>query len=376
MRDGTQNITGNHWTRVIWPMLMLAAVVVFLYTVRAVLPPFVIAFFLAWLLGPVPDALQKRHLPRFVAIVLVYLGFLAALGVILAFIAPLVIHQGQELAHDFPSYMERAQAYSQRFMAKHQALLRKLDLPTTPEGVFARYGERAAAALQVAVQRFSSWLVSNLPIVLWLVLIPLSAFYFLYDMEGIRQKWPLFIPRHWRERTTAIGSKIGVVFGSYVRGLVVVCLIYGTAAAIILAAFGLRYGVILGIIAGLLYAVPYFGAITTALTVFLVGLATYEHAIPQAVWAALAVIVLNQVFDMGITPKVLGKSVGLHPLWALFALMCAAELFGIMGMLFAIPAAASIQEIVFEFNPELRPTPKKRRRPSLRFVRKQRTKSK
>ncbi|MDI6827371.1 MAG: AI-2E family transporter, partial [Armatimonadota bacterium] len=197
--------------------------------------------------------------------------------------------------------------------------------------------------------------LENLSKAIWLVLIPLSAFYFLNDIERIRRKSALLIPKQYRERVIEVASRVGRVFSSYVRGLIVVCLLYSIGTTIILMIIKLKYGIILGLLAGVLYAVPYIGAITITLLVFLVGLATYQHgAFAHATLAGLLMIALNQTFDLGITPRILGKSVGLHPILSLMALLAGGKLFGIVGMILAVPVAASIQEIVFEFYPELK----------------------
>ncbi len=258
-------------------------------------------------------------------------------------------------------------------MEKHRETLIKFKLPTTLQEVFSRYGHQATKGIASGIQHASNWIIANLSKALWFILIPLVAFYFLNDIDRIRKKAVLFIPERWRPRSTEVLSRMGGVFSSYVRGLIIVCLLYGIATVIVLAAFKLKYGIILGLLAGVLYAVPYLGAILTTVLVFLVGLATYPHGVTQAVWVALAMVALNQLFDMGVTPRILGRSVGLHPVLSLFALMAGAQLFGLVGMVLAVPVAASIQEIVFEFCPELRGAPKKPKRKPARRRKKAKT---
>jgi len=344
-------------------IIAIAIIAIFLYLVRGILPPFAIAFAIAWLLDPLLDRLQKRGCPRILAVSVVYIVFLAAFILGLVFLAPPVVDQAKQLGQDLPGYAERFGAFASDFMEKHRATLTKFELPTTIQEAFTKYGERAKQEVIAGIGYASNWIVSSLSKALWLILIPLVAFYFLNDIDRMRKRAALFIPQQWRARTTEVLSKVGVVFSSYVRGLVVVCLLFGVVTTIVLTVSGLKYGIILGLLSGILYAVPYLGAIIITLLVFLVALAT--QGLGHAIVMAALMVVLNQlVFDMLVTPKILGKSVGLHPVLSLFALMAGGSLFGLVGMVLAVPVAASIQEVVFELYPDLRAAsePRKRRR--------------
>jgi len=339
--------------------IAIVLLVGFLYLVRGILPPFLIAFAVGWLLDPLLDRLQRRGLRRIYAVSSVYVLFLILFVVGIIFLVPPTVDQAKQLADDLPAYSERFQAFAADLMEKHRPLLVKFRLPTTLQEAFAKYGARAGESIKSGVNLIASFIISNLSKALWVILIPLVAFYFLNDIDRMRRKAAVFIPERWRDRTTEILSRVGVVFSSYVRGLVIVCVLYGIVTTIILTALNLKYGIILGLLAGILYAVPYLGAIVTTLLVFLIGLATYQHAIAQASIAAVSMVAANQVFDLVITPRILGKSVGLHPVLSIFALMVGADLFGLVGMVLAVPVAASIQEVVSEFYPELRAEAKK-----------------
>lgn len=346
------------WYHVLALFLAIAALVAFLYLVRGVLPPFIIAFAIAWLLDPVLARLQQRNCPRLLAISAVYLVFLGAFVIGLVFLVPAIIEQAKQLGHDLPHYLEQFRTFASDLIKSNQAALAKFKLPTTLEEVFAKYGSQASLRATSAIQLAINWIISNLSKALWIILIPLVAFYFLVDIDRIKKRSILFIPARWRDRTTEVLSKVGGVFSSYVRGLIVVCLLYGVTTTIVLSAFHLKYGIILGLVSGVLYAVPFLGAILITLLVFLTDLAA--HGFGHALMMAGVMVILNQlIFDMLVTPKVVGKSVGLHPVLSLFALMAGGQLFGLAGMLLAVPVAASIQEVILEFNPELRPPKKK-----------------
>lgn len=353
------------WYQILALSLAIAVLVTFLYLVRGVLPPFIIAFAIAWLLDPVLDRLQKRKVPRMLAISAVYLVFLGVFVIALIFLVPAIIEQAKQLGHDLPGYADRLRVVAADFMKSHRALLVKFKLPTTLEGVFSRYGSQASIQATSALQVASNWIVSNLSKALWIILIPLVAFYFLVDIDRIKTRSVLFIPSTWRDRTTEVLSKVGSVFSSYARGLIIVCLLYGVTTTIVLSAFRLKYGIIIGLVSGVLYAVPFLGAILITLLVFVVDLAA--HGFPHALMMAGIMVGLNQgIFDFLVTPKIVGKSVGLHPVLSLFALMAGGQLFGLAGMVLAVPIAASIQEIILGLKPELRQPPKAAKPPRKR----------
>lgn len=351
-------MTSSRW----YTVGVIAAIVIliaFLYAIRSTLPPFLIAFAIAWLLDPVLDRLQKHGLRRVWAVLFIYVAFLAVFVVGLLFLVPAIIDQAKQLGSDFPEYSARFTQYASETFEKHHDTLVRFKLPTTLREVFSRYSDQVNSQIGAGVNLATAFITANLSRALWIILIPIIAFYFLMDIDRMRNKAALLLPESIRPRAVDFLSRVGAVFSSYVRGLLIVCLMYGIATTVVLEILHLKYGIILGLLAGILYAVPYLGAIVTMLLVFLVGLATYPHGVSQAIWPTLAMIVLNQlIFDPVITPRIIGKSVGLHPVLSLFALLAGGRLFGLVGMILAVPVAASIQEIVFEFCPQLKSEPK------------------
>jgi predicted PurR-regulated permease PerM len=345
-------ISKAHWHTII-ATIVLVVFIVFLYRVREILPPFIISIIIAWLLDPVIDRMQRYGLSRFAGVCTVYIVFLTVFILTLRFLIPIVVHEVQQLPTDFPKYSEKFLERCSSYMEKHKQVLVKLGLPSTPEKVIQKYSTPVTKWIASKLKDLQKLVLSHAEKALWLILIPLLSFYLINDLDRLRNKVVLIIPSIWRQRSTEILSKIARVFGSYVRGLIVVCLLYGVVSSAILASFGVRYGVVIGLISGILYAVPFLGAILITLMVFLVALATKGLAF--GILMALVMFILNQVvFDMLLTPRIIGKSVGLHPVLSLFALFAGQELFGLPGMILAVPIAASIQETILEFSPELR----------------------
>ena len=143
------------------------------------------------------------------------------------------------------------------------------------------------------------------------------------------------------------------MFGNYVRGMVIVCSAYGVAAMGLFFLFHLNaYAILLGFAAGVLYAVPYLGALSTVTLAGIVSLSVGNSPTVTLILLAL-LFSINLVFDNFLVPRVVGDSVGLHPLLTIFALFLGGELFGIWGMLLSVPVGASIQVVLFRIFPKL-----------------------
>jgi predicted PurR-regulated permease PerM len=187
---------------------------------------------------------------------------------------------------------------------------------------------------------------------IWVVIIPIVAFYTLRDFNLILAKSLLIVPARNRPMVQTAVAEITSIFGRYLRGLGLVSLLNGIATCILLEILHVPSAMLLGIIAGILYSVPYIGAIlTVALTAAVAFVGGGAHMALVSVGAS---IVLHQiVFDQIITPKILGGHVGLHPILSIIALLSGNLLLGIIGMVLAVPVAACIQIAIVTVLPKL-----------------------
>jgi predicted PurR-regulated permease PerM len=190
------------------------------------------------------------------------------------------------------------------------------------------------------------------PGLIWIVIVPVLAFYALTDFHLIYAKGLLLIPREHRSAVQGVVTALTGVFARYVRGLIALCTLNAIATSMVLSLFQLPYALVLGLIGGILYAVPYVGSV---LNLALIGLLALVTTSPARVLAILIVLILqNQVlFDQLITPRILGRQVGLHPIVTIIALMSGNAIAGPFGMLFAVPLAACVQFLVIQCIPKL-----------------------
>jgi predicted PurR-regulated permease PerM len=177
---------------------------------------------------------------------------------------------------------------------------------------------------------------------LFIVVVPVVAFYMLLDWDRLIARIDALLPRDHAPVIRELASEINRVLAAFVRGQLSVCLVMGTFYAITLMLAGLQFGLIVGAIAGAITFIPYVGALVGG--ALAIGLALFQF---WGDWMSLGIVAV--IFAVGqflegnvITPRLVGNSVGLHPVWLLFALSAFGSLFGFVGMLVAVPVAASI----------------------------------
>ncbi|MCS6831489.1 MAG: AI-2E family transporter [Armatimonadota bacterium] len=351
-------------------MGVLAMLVVALYYVSDVLVPFAIAFAIAGVLEGQLQLLERRGYSRRAATVLVFVLFLLLVVALLLYIVPLVISQLQGLVQDLPRYIRGANNWFlqefQPFLARHHDITRRLNLPEDPQLLIDRYSEEVNKHVTAWMSNLLQYVTGLLGKLLWLVLIPIITFFAMVDLPRIRHRVMNMFPEHSRQSVGLLLGALGVVWRGYLKGLTTVAILYGTTMAILFSVLGVRYSVVLGVLAGLLYLVPYIGALLIALTS---GLVAFFGGTERLVWAytvaplswqyTLLVVgvamVVNTLFDQLLVPRIVGGSVGLHPIASIFALLVGAKLFGVWGMLLAMPVAASLWIVLLALFPSLRP---------------------
>jgi len=320
-------------------MLLLAAAaagVILLLRVRRILIPFLFAVAIAYLLHPLVDFLQRRRLPRAVAILLVYallVGLLTLAGV---FLVPLIIGQLVRLAEMLPMYVEQIQNYLEYVQANFQRV-------ALPEAVRAILDERLRLlegqllALITQVVEKSFGIFSNL---FNIILAPIFAFYILNDIDRIRRGFLGLIPARYKSDTLNLLSDVDKVIGGYIRGQLLVATVTGTLIGVGMGLLGMRFAALLGFIAGITDLIPYFGPFIGAVPAVALGLL---RSPATAIYVAATFVLIQQIEAAIIAPRIVSQHVGLHPLMVIFSLLVGAELFGVTGLVLAVPTAAALR---------------------------------
>ncbi|MHB9095614.1 MAG: AI-2E family transporter, partial [Eubacteriales bacterium] len=215
-----------------------------------------------------------------------------------------------------------------------------------PEGIKQVIDERVEHIEEVLLNTAragTASLVHVFSYLLGLVIAPIFAFYMLKDIEHIKNSFTLTMPRRYRSDVLAIGRDINEIISGFLRGHLLICVIIGVLTGVGMYIIGLDFALIIGLIAGVAELVPYLGPFIAAVPAVSLALLISRRT---AFYAVLVILIVQQLENAVISPKILGKSMGLHPLAVIFAIMAGGELYGFLGILLAVPVAASIKVIL------------------------------
>jgi predicted PurR-regulated permease PerM len=322
--------------------IALALTVLALFVLRDILLPFVAGFAVAYLLDPLADRLERLGVNRLAATLIILILFVLTFIMALVLVLPFLAHQLGAFIDRLPAYVARLQELAAR---QGGPLVERLGGPDALADMQRSVGElvgQGAAWLGAFVGRLWAGGQAILSVFALLVVTPVVAFYLLVDWDRMVATVDSWLPLRQRETIRSIAREIDSAIAGFIRGQAAVCLILGTFYALGLSLIGLNFGILIGMTAGILSFIPYVGSLTGLL--LSVGVAIVQFW-PDWTWivATLGVFAFGQFVEGNIlSPKLVGASVGLHPVWLMFALLAFGSLFGFVGLLLAVPLAAAV----------------------------------
>ena len=322
----------------------------------AIISPFAIAFALALALDPLVKRLEKLGMRRGFAATAAFLGLVLAVVGLGALIVPQLIAQTSQFSERAPQYIGQLRTMVNQFLAAHPRIL-FVKLPRNADTLVNQFSNQFSSAASTSSGRVSELLVGSITMIVEAVVALIVTFFLLLDLDRLRARVFYILPKGARRPMDIVCGDIGRVFADYVRGLFLVSALYGVATLVLLLGLSIAqhelmgYALLIAALGGILYTIPYVGPLVTALITFLLAFAAGGAGFGGI--AVLLTLVLNQVFDNIITPRVVGGGVGLHPVASIFSLTLGGTLFGIWGMLLSVPIAASIQAVLFRLFPKL-----------------------
>ena len=318
---------------------------VFLYAFSAILLPFLAGMILAYFLDPIADWLERRGLSRLSATVLILLMFIIVLVLALMLIIPILFTQLADFIARMPDYLSRLQVLVTSIDPKWLSETLGVDSAALREGVNSLLTQGASFLSTLFASIWSSG-KTLIDLVGLFVITPVVAFYMLLDWDKMVATVDDWIPRDHLATVRSIARDIDTAVAGFVRGQGTLCLILGIFYAVGLTMTGLNFGLLIGLFAGFVSFIPYVGSLLGL--VLAVGVALVQFW-PEWQWiiAVAAVFFTGQFIEGNILqPNLVGKSVGLHPVWLMFALVAFGALFGFVGLLIAVPAAAAVGVLV------------------------------
>jgi predicted PurR-regulated permease PerM len=325
----------------------LAAIAVFFAAValfRAILLPFVAGMAVAYLLDPVCDRLERAGLSRTWATTVVTLVFLLLVVLAGLLLVPLLVGQVSDLIERLPAYLEVLRDQISAILASLETRLS----PETLARVRATLAESSGRMVSIATGFLGDLISGGVALANLLSLIfitPVVSFYLLRDWDVLVGRIDGWLPRASAGTARAQMRLIDRTLAGWVRGQFTVCLLLAAFYAIALTIAGLDFGLVIGLVAGLLSFVPFVGAAAGLLGAVGLAIVQFDDWVRIAVVAAIFLV--GQMLEGNLlTPRLVGDRVGLHPVWVIFALLAGGALFGFVGILLAVPVAAALGVLI------------------------------
>jgi len=324
-------------------MFWIAALLVFvglLWLLHHILLPFVAGAALAYLLDPLASRLAKRGLSRLVAALVILAAFVLVFAGLFLLIAPVLANQLSAFIDNVPAYVQRLQSLVSD--PSHPWL--KSIIGNTPGGNDWSAGvlmSKSIGYLTAALPSLWTKGEALLSVLSLLIITPVVVFYLLCDWDGIVNAFDQLIPLPQRGTVRNLMREIDAAISGYLHGQLTVCVILGCYYAFGLTLAGLSFGLLIGAVSGVLTFIPFVGSLTALVVSFGVALAQFFPDWTR-ILIVVGVVLVGQFLEGNVlAPKLVGKSVGLHPVWLIFALLAFGYLFGFVGIVLAVPLAAA-----------------------------------
>jgi len=327
----------------IW-FFSLLVFLILLYFLRDVLTPFVAGMAVAYFIDPLADKLEEWGLSRTLATTVITIGFFILSIGALSTLLPVLTSQILGFASRVPVYFSHLQEILEPIVKQVFSGASESDLKSLG-ATAASFAKQALSVLGNVLQRLISGGAALVNVVSILVLTPLVTFYLLRDWDVMVARIDGWLPRNHLETIREQFRLIDQTLAGFVRGQASVCLLLGVFYAVGLSVLGLEFGLLVGLGAGLISFIPYFGSILGFGVSISIALVQFSDM--SQVGMVAGVFIIGQLLEGNIlTPKLVGEKVGLHPVWVIFALLAGGTLAGFTGVMLAVPVAAIIGVLV------------------------------
>ena len=320
-------------------IITLVAGVLALWVLREILLPFVAGMALAYLFDPLANRLERLGLGRMIAALVIIGAFVLIFVALILVFVPLMTSQLGAFVERLPTYVQRLQALA---MDPNREWLRKILGDGVADAQISDLVKQGAGWISTFLKSLWSGGQALISIFSLIVVTPVVAFYLLYDWKDIVTTVDGWVPVQHRDTVRALAREMNETIASFVRGQTAVCLILGSYYAVSLTVAGLNFGLLIGLLSGAITFIPYVGSMTGLIVAGGVAIAQFwPEFTPIAI--VLGIFFIGQFLEgYVLAPKLVGESIGLHPVWLMFALFAFGYLFGFVGLLIAVPLAAVI----------------------------------
>lgn len=311
---------------------------------KIVFVPFLMAIFITYLLHPLVEKIHARGLPRPIAILIIYILFFGGVSYGVYQAIPILLNQLRDLVESVPELMD-----------SYRLWLQQIEYSTSnlPSGLHARIDEAFASfenSIDVIIARVVAMAKGLFNSILIIAIVPFVVFYMLKDYDQMKKAVWYLTPRRWRKPGQLFLKDVDESLGNYIRGQLLVCLLVAIIASLALWLAGMKYPLLLGFIIGITDIIPYFGPIIGAVPAVIIA-ATISN---QMILIVVMIIFALQFIEGNLlSPLIVGKSLHMHPIMIMAALLLGGEVGGVVGLLIAVPILAVIKVVLIHVKSHL-----------------------
>ena len=299
-----------------------------------VLLPFIIAAFITYLLHPIVERIHEGGLHRGLAVGIIYILFFGGIGLAVYKGLPEMIKQLKDLSESIPELANHYMGFIEMVQKKTE---------TWPDGIQVRVNESIMAVeqkLALLLEKILSMIFEIISSIFTIALIPFISFYMLKDYTTIKKVVWYLTPRKWRHGGAHFLRDVDKSLGSYIRGQLFVCIVIGTLSATLFWIFHMKYPLLLGLIIGITNVIPYFGPVIGAIPAVIIASAL---SVKMIIITVCIIFVMQFLEGNILSPLIVGKSLHMHPLVIMLALLLGGEMGGILGLIVSVPILAILK---------------------------------
>ena len=282
--------------------------------------------------------LTERKMNRTAAVALIYFILIGSIIVALVYIIPIIILELDKLIDTFPFYTREVQNILANIKTTYLT-----SLPLAFQEIIDRNIHRMEELLLAWLQKIADAIIGIFSNMLSIILAPILGFYFLRDLNKIKECTILIIPISYRKIVLQWFERFSSTLGRYFRSQLIVSLIIGALTTISMMILGIDFAFLIGLVAALTNIIPYFGPLIGIMPAIAIALLRYPYKIP---WIIVSMLIIHQLESGIISPHIVGEHVGLHPITVILALLTGGTFFGLIGLILAVPTAALMKFII------------------------------
>jgi predicted PurR-regulated permease PerM len=308
-----------------------------LYLLAPILTPFLMGALLAYLVNPLVKQLMRLHLPRLLSVIIIFSLLFSLLTLLILSLIQPIQNQIQNLIDTIPAIIDWEQNTLMPWLSS-QLGIHEANVKTTLVENLSKTGDSTGKFLNTILHSgfiLVEWLIN-------LILIPVVTFYLLLDWNQVIKKTRHLLPRRIEPVVVKLTKECNSVLSAFFRGQLIVILVLSLIYSAGLTLIGLRIGLILGLISGIISIVPYLGLVIGITSASIAAFVQFGNFTSVA-FVGLVFVLGHLLEHLYLTPKLVGNRIGLHPVAVIFAVLAGGKLFGLLGIVLALPIAAVIR---------------------------------